>query len=396
MIFSWENYVQAVATIDKIPDPSRSLRVVQLAQGIVESARGTSHLFQEAGNPGGLKWRDNIDDKYTDKITHKIWLKTPTEPNGEHWCKWKTAEHAAIGYWRFVDRPNSPYKGWEGYSDNPEGYLQHIWDKGYAADPSYVSKIKSVFPEAKDLLAQYSKEAVLSSPKKIIALNDTWLKKEWNKQSSELDETEKAFVSKGKYYFIEDFSEYSLETELGGHALVNLSHDAGSWYIFLEHWQLPWTEAPEPTSQPQALLETLPQWDQVQWDKWSSPVSRYFTVGEVSAHSRERIVTDPTHKKNVIKLARRLDEVREWWGSALLVNSWYRPKDVERRVGGSGANHPFGYAVDLRPAQGSISDLESRFEQEWYNAGKWEGGFGRGARKGFIHLDLRTQRIWDY
>ncbi|MDJ0525290.1 MAG: N-acetylmuramoyl-L-alanine amidase, partial [Microcystis sp. M53600_WE12] len=60
MIFSWTDYVRAVATTEQIPTRYRKLRVVQLAQAIVESARGTSKLFQEAGNPGGLKWRDKI------------------------------------------------------------------------------------------------------------------------------------------------------------------------------------------------------------------------------------------------------------------------------------------------------------------------------------------------
>lgn len=158
MMFSWTDYVRAVATTEQIPPRYRKLRVVQLAQAIVESARGTSKLFQEAGNPGGLKWRDKIDDNYTEKITHQIWLVTPSEPNGCYWCHWKTAEQAAMGYWRFIGRPNSPYQGWEEYDNDPEGYLQYIWEKGYATDPNYVSKVKNVFPEAQSLLDEYGGE----------------------------------------------------------------------------------------------------------------------------------------------------------------------------------------------------------------------------------------------
>jgi len=40
MIFSWTDYVRAVATTEQIPTRYRKLRVVQLAQAIVESARG--------------------------------------------------------------------------------------------------------------------------------------------------------------------------------------------------------------------------------------------------------------------------------------------------------------------------------------------------------------------
>ena len=158
MIFSWSDYVRAIATTEEIPSRYRQLRIVQLAQAIVESARGNSKLFQEAGNPGGLKWRDHIDDNYSEKITGKIWLETPSEPNGCYWCEWKTAENAVMGYWRFIDRPNSPYEGWEEYAKDPEGYLEYIWEKGYATDANYVSKVKGVFPEAKSLLKEYSED----------------------------------------------------------------------------------------------------------------------------------------------------------------------------------------------------------------------------------------------
>lgn len=158
MVFSWSEYVSAIATTPEIAPRYRHLRVVQLAQAIVESGRGASKLFQEAGNPYGMKWRDRIDDNYAVKITNKIWLVTPSEPNGVDWCQWKTAEQAAIGYWRFIDRPHSPYAGWEAYAKDPEGYLRHIWERGYATDPSYLGKVKSVFSEAQNLLQQYSTE----------------------------------------------------------------------------------------------------------------------------------------------------------------------------------------------------------------------------------------------
>ena len=156
MMFSWSDYVRAVATTEEIAPRYRKLRVVQLAQAIIESGRGASKLFQEAGNPCGMKWRDGIDDGYSEKITHKIWLVTPSEPNGCYWCQWKTAEQAVKGYWRFIARPNSPYEGWEEYAKDPEGYLKHLLEKGYATDQNYISKVKQVFPEAESLLKEYS------------------------------------------------------------------------------------------------------------------------------------------------------------------------------------------------------------------------------------------------
>jgi uncharacterized protein YcbK (DUF882 family) len=97
-----------------------------------------------------------------------------------------------------------------------------------------------------------------------------------------------------------------------------------------------------------------------------------------------------------LKLAKELDKVREWWGSGLRVTSWYRPPHAESAAKGSFANHPYGFAVDIAPVNGSVQELQRRFEAEWYRTGKWKGGFGRGAKKGFIHLDLRNRRIWDY
>jgi GH24 family phage-related lysozyme (muramidase) len=231
---------------------------------------------------------------------------------------------------------------------------------------------------------------------KITALLDTWLKKDWKKQASQLDDTEKVFVPKEKSYFFEELTENSLETEAleqVRHAKIKLAYGAGEWYLFIEHWKFPWSENTT------LIFSDLPEWDDVEWDNWTSPVSKYFTAGEVALYQKERIPTNKTIQQNIIQIARKIDQVRDWWGSPFLVNSWYRPPQVEQRVGGTGANHPYGFAVDIRPNEGSIWDLQSRFEREWFDTGKWQGGFGRGAKKGFIHLDLRkpnNPRKWNY
>jgi uncharacterized protein YcbK (DUF882 family) len=134
----------------------------------------------------------------------------------------------------------------------------------------------------------------------------------------------------------------------------------------------------------------------INWNDFNSKISKYFTVGEVSLRQAERLVTNKQHQSNAIRLALELDKVREWWGSPLIVTSWYRPPAVERRIGGSGYSHPFGLAADIKPASGSVWDLQRKFEKEWYNTGKWKGGFGRGSKRGFIHLDLRERRVWNY
>lgn len=226
------------------------------------------------------------------------------------------------------------------------------------------------------------------------ANSDTWLKRDWSKQASQLRDTDRAFVPMGSIYSFTSLDEQSLETqgsEQAGHVVVNIPDTGKAWYAYSAHWDFPWDEEP-----PKQKKSKLLSWDQVSWDNFKCPISEYFTVGEVALYQQERIPTTPDVKKNAIKIARELDKVREWWGSPLLINSWHRPMAVERRIGGSGANHPFGHAVDFRPQKGSIWDLQQRFKAEWYDKGLWSGGMGLGANKGFIHLDLNPKRIWNY
>lgn len=173
----------------------------------------------------------------------------------------------------------------------------------------------------------------------------------------------------------------------------NTAHGFAEWKAdnYLLH-----TDAIGPASYKQLTEQAKQTIGNIDWNDFSSKVSQYFTVGEVSLWKKDRIVTNKTHQKNVIRLATELDKVRDWWGSGLKVTSWYRPPHVEKTIGGSGANHPFGYAVDITPVKGSVITLQQRFQKEWYEAGKWNGGFGKGSRKGFIHLDLRSKRMWNY
>ena len=134
--------------------------------------------------------------------------------------------------------------------------------------------------------------------------------------------------------------------------------------------------------------------DEIDWDNFNAKVSRYFTVREVTNGERRRIPHDEQIKANIITLAQELDKVREQWGSAILVNSWYRPPAVNKAVGGaSNSQHIYGKAADIRPAQGNLYDF-----QDWLDNEVWTNrALGYGAKKGFVHLDLRLGKIrWYY
>ena len=170
---------------------------------------------------------------------------------------------------------------------------------------------------------------------------------------------------------------------------------ANAWADFkTDHW-LGDTDKVGPASL-DLLADEAAKKPVVNWKDFNSKVSKYFTVGEVALMQGDRIPKDSKHQANVLRLAAELDKVREWWGSPLVVTSWYRPPHVEKAVGGSGYSHPFGLAADIKPAKGSVVDFQNRFKAEWFDRRLWPGGFGLGAKKGFIHLDLKNRRIWDY
>lgn len=231
----------------------------------------------------------------------------------------------------------------------------------------------------------------------IVALGETWLKKEI-KQSAELSNSQKKHVKKDKRYVITGYSETDGESGDGGHYQVELDHDAGSWFIYAPHWLMPWqsVEHSSQSSPAPSSSIALPEWDQINWRDFKAPVSKYFNVGEVTLGQTQRIPSEERVKQNIVAIARKMDEVREWWGKPLIVTSWYRPWAVNRAIGSRAPNHPNGWAVDFCPQNGDIYELQRRFKAEWYDTGKWQGGFGTGANKGFIHLDLDKRRCWPY
>ena len=150
----------------------------------------------------------------------------------------------------------------------------------------------------------------------------------------------------------------------------------------------------DPIIPKQAVSDVPSHWRQIDWSNFEAKVSRYFTVGEVTKYEQQRIPQSDEIKENIFVLAQELDKVREAWGSPILVNSWYRPPEVNAAVGGARrSQHLYGTAADVRPANGEIL----RF-QRWLDLGIWqERALGYGASRGFVHLDLREGRIrWHY
>lgn len=123
---------------------------------------------------------------------------------------------------------------------------------------------------------------------------------------------------------------------------------------------------------------------------WQNPrcyISKYFTVSEVTKYDRRRIPQiNSEAERNILRLAKELDKVRDAWGHPLGVSSWYRPEPINAQQGGvRGSKHCYGLAADIYPlAGGSVQDL-----QRWLDA-RWLDALGYGAATGgFCHLDIR-------
>lgn len=147
-----------------------------------------------------------------------------------------------------------------------------------------------------------------------------------------------------------------------------------------------------PTTQPvgtAASESVIKNFDPANID-WSDPdclVSKYFRVVEVTKGSANRGVEAGSEvEKRALALATELDKIREAFGHPIGVSSWNRPPAVNRSVGGARySQHIYGGAADIYPLAGkSIQDFQAWLDEHWY------GALGYGARKGFVHLDIRN------
>jgi uncharacterized protein YcbK (DUF882 family) len=132
----------------------------------------------------------------------------------------------------------------------------------------------------------------------------------------------------------------------------------------------------------------------INWNDPKSKVSKHFTVKDVTKGDPKRIPKGLTNRRNVKKLAKRLDSVVDEHGK-LVINSWNRDPASNAKAGGApNLQHLYGNAADVRLARADAT--KQRAFERWAD-GNWKGGVGRGmAKLGFVHLDLGPNRRWDY
>lgn len=127
----------------------------------------------------------------------------------------------------------------------------------------------------------------------------------------------------------------------------------------------------------------------INWLDFDCPISKYFTVREVINGDRRRVPISEQNIKKILLLVAELDKIRIELGQPILVNSWNRPPKINADVGGAlYSQHIQGWGVDIRCHGSSIYEF-----QKWLDA-NWYGSLGYGAKKGFVHLDMRNGKGW--
>lgn len=125
-----------------------------------------------------------------------------------------------------------------------------------------------------------------------------------------------------------------------------------------------------------------------EWVKGESfPLSKNFSSHEFECRCRREDCVTQKISKDLIK---NLQKLREVYGKSLTITSGYRCIWHNRAIGSSDTSqHPLGNAADV-----ACSDLATVEKQ----ATDIFDAIGNGKPKGFIHLDIRTdkKRYWLY
>ena len=234
------------------------------------------------------------------------------------------------------------------------------------------------------------------------------------KQSDELSDSEKVFASARTEHKLHSYGE-----EVAQHIKVALLdkglglENKNTWYVFSdaveieddEHTDI--TDTAEDTPEP--AIKTggfkLPGFTSPFYLSdpvisgghftWSEATKRGTRIPQVINHSNPKLVVTLEEAEravnHIIMIATRLEDVRKTFGNrSIKINSWYRPPNINRTVGGaSNSRHITGDGVDIVvdgiPAWDVYDELNPI----------WRGGLGKA--RSFTHLDCRaTKTRWLY
>lgn len=234
------------------------------------------------------------------------------------------------------------------------------------------------------------------------------------KQSDELSDSEKVFASARTEHKLHSYGE-----EVAQHIKVALLdkglglENKNTWYVFSdaveieddEHTDI--TDTAEDTPEP--AIKTggfkLPGFTSPFYLSdpvisgghftWSEATKRGTRIPQVINHSNPRLAVTAEEAKSlvtsIIAVATRLEDVRKTFDNrSIKINSWYRPPNINKSVGGvPDSRHIIGDGVDIVVEGISAWDVYDKLNPIW------RGGLGKA--RSFTHLDCRATNFrWRY
>lgn len=373
-------------TAAQIKDLNTTLRLFD----ITTPQRIAHFMAQIAHESGGLRWMEEIHDGSNYEGVADLGNTQPGDGK-----RFKGVGPIQVtgryNYQQFANHVNDP-KVMQGVSYVRTAYpftISGFWwhqnkmnaevDKGASVD--IISAIVNGIDPANGLAERraYYRKAVAvftgGAPKpkggKVIftleALRDTYLKKAVT-PAAEQPENQKKFVPAGAKYGVVGIT----EVPANAHSVVQLAFGAGTWYVFDPHWKKHQLATKTPTAA-------------INWRNFSLRVTPNLTVGEVLQWDLARLPETEAEVREILRTAAEFQKIRDAWGSALSVTSFFRPEPINSAVGGvRGSQHTLGKAIDIYPANGRLDEF-----YEWLRV-RWTGGLGDGRNRGFIHLDTRN------
>lgn len=125
-------------------------------------------------------------------------------------------------------------------------------------------------------------------------------------------------------------------------------------------------------------------------------MGKYFTIDEL-CKTNTGLDNTPNDLEvcNIEELIEVLDDMRDEWGSGIRVNSGFRCKAVNEKVGGSETSaHPFGWAVDIEPVNGDMKKFQD-FIVDYFKDRPFDQIIKEKPKNGiasWVHFGLRNSK----
>jgi len=132
---------------------------------------------------------------------------------------------------------------------------------------------------------------------------------------------------------------------------------------------------------------------------FTTHVTPHIQLGEFALYKEERRFAADYQIAVAAELAAFLERVRvQFGGKSIIITSGYRPKAINRMVGGASSSEHLFDAPDVGAVDFYVKGVDVHVVQEWCDK-NWKYSLGYGAPKGFVHLGMRRGRPrvrWDY